>query len=111
MGQKIHPIGFRIGVIRDWESKWYLDKGYADAIYEDHRIRTYIKKNHENAAISRVEIERPGGPTRQNLYHVGDLVFFPTGVPNAKIAFARAGSRITQLTVADPEVMLTARRE
>ena len=58
-----------------------------------------------------LQIERPGGPTRQNLYHVGDLVFFPTGVPNAKIAFARAGSRITQLTVADPEVMLTARRE
>jgi hypothetical protein len=58
-----------------------------------------------------LQIERPGGPTRQNLYHVGDLVFFPTGVPNARIAFARAGSRIAQLTVADPEVMLTARRE
>jgi hypothetical protein len=56
-------------------------------------------------------IERPGAPTRHNLYHLGDLVFFPTGVPNAKIAFARAGTKITQLTVADPNVMLTARRD
>ena len=56
-------------------------------------------------------IERPGAPSRQNLYHVGNLVFFPTGVPSAKIAFAREGTRITQLTVADPNVMLTARRQ
>ena len=56
-------------------------------------------------------IERSGAPSRQNLYHVGDLVFFPTGVPSAKIAFAREGAKITQLTVADPHVMLTARRE
>ena len=56
-------------------------------------------------------IERAGASSRQNLYHVGNLVFFPTGVPSAKIAFAREGAKITQLTVADPNVMLTARRE
>jgi hypothetical protein len=56
-------------------------------------------------------LERSGAPSRQNLYHVGNLVFFPTGVPSAKIAFAREGAKITQLTVADPNVMLTARRE
>jgi hypothetical protein len=56
-------------------------------------------------------LERSGAPARQNLYHVGNLVFFPTGVPSAKIAFAREGAKITQLTVADPTVMLTARRE
>ena len=56
-------------------------------------------------------IERAGAPSRQNLYHVGNLVFFPTGVPSAKIAFAREGAKITQLTVADPNLMLTARRE
>ncbi len=60
MGQKIHPTGFRIGVIRDWESKWYLDKGYSNALIEDYRIRTFVKTRRElqNAAISRVEIER-----------------------------------------------------
>jgi hypothetical protein len=56
-------------------------------------------------------IERPGSPSRQNLYHTGNLVFFPTGVPSAKIAFAKDGAKITRFTVADPNVMLTARRE
>lgn len=56
-------------------------------------------------------IERAGAPARQNLFHTGNLVFFPTGVPSAKIAFAKEGAKVTQLTVADPNVMLTARRE
>ena len=56
-------------------------------------------------------IERAGAPARQNLFHSGNLVFFPTGVPSAKIAFAKEGAKVTQLTVADPNVMLTARRE
>jgi hypothetical protein len=56
-------------------------------------------------------IERPGAPSRHNLYHTGNLVFFPTGVPSARIAFAREGAKITQFTIADPDVMLTARRE
>jgi small subunit ribosomal protein S3 len=64
LGQKIHPIGFRIGVIRDWESKWYLDKGYADALYEDYRIRQWVTKNLKNASVSHVEIERPGGTVK-----------------------------------------------
>jgi len=55
-------------------------------------------------------IERPGAASRQNLYHTGGLVFFPSGVPSVKIAFAKSGVRATQLTVADPDVMLTARR-
>ena len=56
-------------------------------------------------------LERPGAPSRSNLYHAGNLVFFPTGVPSVKIAFAKQGAKITQLTVADPNVILTARRE
>jgi small subunit ribosomal protein S3 len=68
LGQKIHPIGFRIGVIRDPDSKWYMDKGFADAIYEDHKIRQFAKKKLANAAISRVEIERPGGTVRVTLH-------------------------------------------
>jgi small subunit ribosomal protein S3 len=68
LGQKIHPIGFRIGVIRDSDSKWYMDKGFADAVYEDHQIRAWVKKKLGNAAISRVEIERPGGTVRVTLH-------------------------------------------
>ena len=71
MGQKVHPIGFRIGVIRDTESKWYLPKrGFADAVYEDYKIRRYIKKHKilANAAISRVEIERGGNRVKATLH-------------------------------------------
>ena len=58
----------------------------------------------------RLGIDRPNGPTRRFLMHTGNLVFFPSGVPTAKIAFARENGAITQLTLADPNVMVTARR-
>lgn len=59
----------------------------------------------------RPQIERAGGPAKRLLFHTGDLVFFPTGVPSAKIAFARTGGKVTQLTLADPAVLVTAKRE
>lgn len=59
----------------------------------------------------RLGIDRPNGPARRGLGHLGNLVFFPTGVPTAKIAFAREGGKITQLTVADPNVMVTAKKD
>lgn len=58
MGQKVHPIGMRIGVIRDWDSKWYAEKEYADFLHEDLRIRDFIAKRFADASVSRVEIER-----------------------------------------------------
>jgi small subunit ribosomal protein S3 len=64
LGQKVHPVGFRIGVIRDWESKWYLDKGYAEGVRQDHAVRKWIHKNLSTAAVARVEIERQGDTTR-----------------------------------------------
>ncbi len=68
MGQKIHPIGFRIGVIREWESKWYVDKGYSDALVEDVKLRRYIKKKLFAAAISRIEIERAANRIKITLH-------------------------------------------
>ena len=58
MGQKVHPIGFRLGVIRTWDSRWFANKDYAALVNEDHRIRQFIKKKLAHAGISRVEIER-----------------------------------------------------
>ena len=58
MGQKVNPIGLRIGIIRDWESRWYAEKDYADLVHEDLKIREYINKRLQDAAVSRVEIER-----------------------------------------------------
>ncbi|MHB0912292.1 MAG: 30S ribosomal protein S3 [Armatimonadota bacterium] len=68
MGQKIHPIGFRIGVIREWESKWYMDKGYSAALVEDVRIRRYIKKKMYQAAVSRMEIERAANRVKVTVF-------------------------------------------
>ncbi|MFD2617383.1 30S ribosomal protein S3 [Terrilactibacillus laevilacticus] len=58
MGQKVNPIGFRIGVIRDWESKWYADKNYAEYLHEDIKIRKYIENRLKDAAVSSIELER-----------------------------------------------------
>ncbi len=58
MGQKVHPVGLRIGIIRDWESRWYSDKHFADYLHEDLRIRKYIKEKLSRAGIPRIEIER-----------------------------------------------------
>ena len=59
---------------------------------------------------SSLGIDRPSGPSRRGLGHLGNLVFFPTGVPSVKIAFGREGGKVTRLTVADPDVMVTAKR-
>lgn len=58
MGQKINPNGFRLGVIRDWESKWYADRGYKETLNEDLKIRKFISKKLKDASVSTVEIER-----------------------------------------------------
>ncbi|AWX53825.1 MULTISPECIES: 30S ribosomal protein S3 [Brevibacillus] len=58
MGQKVSPVGLRIGVIRDWESKWYADKDFATLLHEDLKIRKYVKGRLKDAAVSTIEIER-----------------------------------------------------
>ncbi|MBY0095413.1 30S ribosomal protein S3 [Mesobacillus maritimus] len=58
MGQKVNPVGLRIGVIRDWESKWYAGKDYADLLHEDIKVREYITKRLRDASLSKIEIER-----------------------------------------------------
>ncbi len=61
MGQKISPIGLRVGVIRNWESRWYASKKkFADNIYEDYKLRSYVKRKLKNSGISKIEIERKG---------------------------------------------------
>ena len=58
MGQKVNPHGMRVGIIKDWDSRWYAEKDFADNLVEDHKIRTYIKKKLHNASVSKIEIER-----------------------------------------------------
>lgn len=58
MGQKVNPIGLRVGIIRDWESKWYAGKDYGDLLLEDVKIREHLKEKLKDAAVAQIEIER-----------------------------------------------------
>ena len=69
MGQKVHPTGVRVGIIKDWNSKWYADsKNFADYLVEDQKIRKFLKKKLYAAGISKIEIERTAKSIRVNLY-------------------------------------------
>ena len=69
MGQKVHPNGMRVGVIRDWSSKWYADsKNFSDYLVEDHKIREYVKKKLFISGISKIEIERTAKFVKVNVY-------------------------------------------
>ena len=69
MGQKMHPHGLRVGVISDWDSKWYADsKNFSDYLIEDHKIREYVKKKLYVSGISKIEIERTAKFVKVNVY-------------------------------------------
>ena len=68
MGQKVKPIGLRLGINRTWDSRWYADRNYADLIHEDIQLRNYLMDKLKAAAISRVVIERPAGRARISIY-------------------------------------------
>ena len=69
MGQKVHPNGFRLGVIRDWDAKWFATgTKYAASLVSDQKVRTYLRSKLVNAAVSRVELVRPGGNLIVTIY-------------------------------------------
>ncbi|MGB0181942.1 MAG: 30S ribosomal protein S3 [Candidatus Puniceispirillales bacterium] len=68
MGQKVKPIGLRLGINRTWDSRWYADRNYANLLHEDIELREYLMEKLKAAAISRVVIERPAGRARISIY-------------------------------------------
>ena len=69
MGQKVNPHGLRVGVIKDWDSKWYADKkNFADLLVEDNNIRKYVKKKLYTAGISKIEIERAANRVKVSIH-------------------------------------------
>lgn len=68
MGQKVNPIGMRLGIVKTWESRWYAGKKYADYILEDYKIRQFIKDRLYHAGIARVEIERSARRVRLRVF-------------------------------------------
>ena len=68
MGQKVNPHGLRVGVIKDWDSKWYAESEFADYLIEDNKIRTYLKKRLYSAGVAKIEIERASGRVKVIIY-------------------------------------------
>ncbi len=86
MGQKINPIGLRVGIIKDWESKWYADKDYADLLHEDIKIREYLEDRLKRSAASSIEIERAANRVNITIH---------TGKPGMVIG--KGGSEVEKL--------------
>ena len=68
MGQKVNPHGIRVGVIKDWDSKWYADADFSDNLVEDYNIRKFVKKKLYSAGISKIEIERASDRVKVFIY-------------------------------------------
>ena len=86
MGQKAHPVGLRVGIIRGWDSNWYENKSYAPKLKEDHKLRTYIRNRLKKAGISRIVIDR----TSKNI-----ILTIHTSRPG--VVIGKSGKEITQL--------------
>ena len=86
MGQKVNPVGLRLGIVKTWESRWYADKNYSDYILEDYKIRRFIKAKLYHAGVSRIEIERSSKLIRLRIY---------TARPG--IVIGKKGAEISQL--------------
>lgn len=86
MGQKTHPVGFRVGVIRGWDSNWYENKSYATKLKEDDKLRTYVRSRLKKAGISRIVIDR----TSKNI-----ILTIHTSRPG--VVIGKSGKEITQL--------------
>ena len=68
MGQKVNPHGMRVGVIKDWDSKWYAEADFSDNLVEDYNIRKFVKKKLYSAGISKIEIERASDRVKVFIY-------------------------------------------
>lgn len=87
MGQKVHPVGYRLGVVRDWESRWYADKkNFARQLHEDIKLRKWIKERWGHAGISSVEIER-----------IGNVIRFTIWTARPGVVIGKGGSEIQEV--------------
>ena len=92
MGQKVNPHGLRVGVIKDWDSKWYADEQFSDYLVEDYNIRKFLKKKLYSAGVSKIEIERAADRVKVVLY---------TAKPGVVIGRGGAEIEITKKELSD----------
>ena len=94
MGQKVHPVGFRLAVNKDWQSRWFAKKGYADFLIEDLKIRDFIKENFSFAAIPRIDIDRAGNRVRLTVHTARPGII----IGRKGVEIDRLKERISELT-------------
>ncbi len=95
MGQKVHPTGIRLGIVKDWSSRWYSDsKNFGDLLYNDDEVRNFIKKKLSHASVSRIQIDRPAG---------GGKVTIHTARPG--VVIGKKGEDIDKLRKGISEIM------
>ena len=102
MGQKVHPKGFRIGVIEGWESRWFAEKEYANLLHDDIQVRDFIKKRLQHAGIAKIEIERAANKAKINIHTARPgIVIGKKGVEieKLKVDLAKLSSREVYLNI------------
>ena len=84
MGQKVHPYGFRLGINKDWQAKWYAEKDYARFLLDDMRLRKVVEQKCSGGAVARVEIERPGDEVCLTIYSARPGILIGRGGQNVE---------------------------
>ena len=101
MGQKVNPHGLRVGVIKDWDSKWYAEKDFADYLVEDHKIRVFLKKKLYSAGVSKIEIERASDRVKIIIYTAKPVVVFGKGGSEIEIVKAELKKMTDKKVIVD----------
>jgi hypothetical protein len=102
MGQKVNPHGLRVGIIKDWDSKWYADKkNFGDNLVEDYKIRKYLKKALFAAGVAKIEIERTDSKIRINIYSAKPGIIIGKGGAEKDKIKANVENLINELTILD----------
>jgi small subunit ribosomal protein S3 len=116
VGQKVNPAGLRLGIIRDWESKWYAEKDFADLLHEDIKIRDYLKKKLKESSVSKIEIERAANRVNVTIHTAKPGMVIGKGgteVENIRSAVAKISNKkvhinISEIKSADLDAILVA---
>lgn len=106
MGHKVHPIGFRLGIVRDWSAKWYAEKQYAGNLYEDMVVRRTIQSKAPEAGISLVDIDRQGNDILVTIHSARPGIIIGRGgqrVEELRSALDKATKRKVRLTIREVE--------
>lgn len=106
MGQKVNPIGMRLGIVKTWESRWYADKEYSDFVLQDFKIRKYLKKRLYHAGVSKIEIDRSSKRIRLRIFTARPGIVI--GKKGAEIGLLKTDlvKMISSFSSDTPEIMI-----